>query len=445
MRRPAQMPGTALGPGETDSRIPNPMRSASQNSVSRELLPTSVTSRRHPIHRWFNFIAGFSPEFVANCCNGTRLSEDSILLDPFAGCGTAPLVAAQMGLRAVGFEPHPVFFRIGRAKLTARTANLAEIEDVLLRGFELPVLSDVLPSAPLTFLGKLFSPPTLASLLGAREALRRGGLANDDLAFLVLSRTVDRCSHSQTDGIYKAPTSVKTALAPPAACRDILRMIREDLGRLAFHDDFGRCEYLEQSSESMAQVTAGSVSVVVTSPPYLNNFDYAEMTRMLLYFWGIANSWREISERVRTKLVINTTTAIPPREGDSRNFKAGVPSLLYVELDALVSQLAKRRRVKPGKKPYDSLIYPYFSQLTSVLGECFRCLRSGGEIHIMVADAALYGVHVRTPQIIATLLRELGFARTKCELVRRRGDRWILAKREGCAEGLGEYHVSAVR
>jgi hypothetical protein len=337
-----------------------------------------------------------------------------------------------------------VFFRIGRAKLSAVTANLAEIEDVLLRGFELPVIADVLPPAPRSFLGKLLSPATLASLLGAREALRRSGLADDDVAFLILSRTVDKCSHSQTDGIYKAPTTVKTAIAPAAACTEILRMIREDLGGLAFDDGIRRCEYLEHSSESMPDIPTGSVSIVVTSPPYLNNFDYAEMTRMLLYFWGIANSWREISERVRAKLVINTTTAIPAR-GDSRDFRAGVPALLHVELDALASRLAELRKVKAGKKPYDSLVYPYFSQLTSVLRECFRCLRRGAEIHVMVADAALYGVHVRTPQILAILLKELGFGKTKCELVRRRGHRWILAKREGSAEGLGEYHVSAVR
>jgi hypothetical protein len=238
---------------------------------------------------------------------------------------------------------------------------------------------------------------------------------------------------------------VKTAVAPGAACTEILRMIREDLGGLAFHDDIRRYQYFEQSSENMSDIATGSVSVVVTSPPYLNNFDYAEMTRMLLYFWGIANSWREISERVRAKLVINTTTAIPPRGADSRDFKTGVPFLLHVELDALASRLAELRKIKAGKKPYDSLVYPYFSQLTSVLRECFRCLRPGAEIHVMVADAALYGVHVRTPQIIATLLKELGFAKTKCELVRRRGHRWILAKREGSAEGLGEYHVSAVR
>ena len=29
--------------------------------------PTNLTTHRHPVDRWFNFIAGFSPEFVSSC------------------------------------------------------------------------------------------------------------------------------------------------------------------------------------------------------------------------------------------------------------------------------------------------------------------------------------------------------------------------------------------
>jgi len=35
----------------------------------------------------------------------------------------------------------------------------------------------------------------------------------------------------------------------------------------------------------MQAVAADSGSLIVTSPPYLNNFDFAEMARMYLYFW----------------------------------------------------------------------------------------------------------------------------------------------------------------
>ena len=60
---------------------------------------------------------------------------------------------------------------------------------------------------------------------------------------------------------------------------------------------------------------------------------------------------------------------------------------------------------------------------------------------MMVSDAALYGVHLPAPQWLAQIMTECGFLDVQCEIVRPRGHRWILDKREGSPEGLGEYYV----
>jgi hypothetical protein len=185
--------------------------------VSKERLPTNTTTYQHPIHRWFNFIAGFSPEFVDDCCEKVRGNGEACFLDPFAGCATSLLVARQRRMRAIGFEPHPFFFRIARAKLPSADAihQLDEIERVLEKGFLTPCPASRLPETPAMFLRKLIPENSLESLLGAKEALDAAELADNDLAFLILSRVLDKSSHSQTDGIYKAPTSKKRRLLHP--------------------------------------------------------------------------------------------------------------------------------------------------------------------------------------------------------------------------------------
>ena len=93
------------------------MQLALPGSADAAKLPTSLTSRHHEIHRWFNFVAGFSPEFVASCIDGAEGVRDGYVLDPFAGAGTTLVEAQLAGLPATGYEPHPFFAEMARAKL----------------------------------------------------------------------------------------------------------------------------------------------------------------------------------------------------------------------------------------------------------------------------------------------------------------------------------------
>ena len=36
--------------------------------ITREQMPTATTANNHPVHRWYNFIAGYSPEYVEFTC-----------------------------------------------------------------------------------------------------------------------------------------------------------------------------------------------------------------------------------------------------------------------------------------------------------------------------------------------------------------------------------------
>jgi DNA modification methylase len=75
-------------------------------SVAPWRLPTNTTTRQHAVHRWFNFIAGFSPELVWLCCERVG-RKNATLLDPFAGCGTSLVAATQHGFSVAGSDRHP--------------------------------------------------------------------------------------------------------------------------------------------------------------------------------------------------------------------------------------------------------------------------------------------------------------------------------------------------
>jgi len=90
--------------------------------IKSELLSTNVTSDRYPIHKWFNFVAGYSPEYVElvinEYCNKYGKRPVAIL-DPFSGCATTSVVANAMGIKSMGIERNPFFYKIGFTKANA--------------------------------------------------------------------------------------------------------------------------------------------------------------------------------------------------------------------------------------------------------------------------------------------------------------------------------------
>lgn len=411
-------------------------------------LPTNLTTNRWPIHRWFNFIAGFSPEFVSQCIQEAGLVKgEGMLIDPFAGLSTALVQANFESVCSVGFETHPFFYDISLAKICppSSTQNIDHIKSICysVRPFA-GELEKVWSPTATVFLRKIVSERSLrylASAMLAEEAISR---PERPLFRLILSRVLELAAHSQTDGIYKAPTTLKDSLEYSIALRKVCDEVRFDVESVG-----GNLRPLAklhpESSENMKRLKDGSCSLCVTSPPYLNNFDFAEMTRLQLYFWRYAGSWGEITERVRRRLIVNTTTAPTDLKRRQTEFSASLSESLRSDLKPLIERLKQRRQHKAGKKDYHLLVYPYFAQMRNVFLELRRVLRPRSNFHLIVADSALYGVHMPTHQLLASLMAETGFEVVAVQNMRARGDRWVLKKRQGAGKPLGEFHVYARR
>jgi hypothetical protein len=254
-----------------------------------------------------------------------------------------------------------------------------------------------------------------------------------------VSKVLEAATGSQTDGIYKAPTSLKRAQDVPSALRTVCRMIWEDLALLA------KAERVEAAilSESSVDGILPGASLCVTSPPYLNNFDFAEMTRMELYFWRMAESWREITDIVRSKLLVNTTTAPRELKGGPDAYAEALPPELFATGHRLYDSVALASAGR--SKDYHRLIFPYINGLFQVFDRCHRALQDGAPIHVIVADSAFYGVHVPLHDLVSEALNLCGFREVSTRHLRERGERWVLAKRKGPPGKLGEYWISATR
>ena len=57
---------------------------------------------KSPIHNWYRFTAGFSYKFVDYVLND--LPKETVIYEPFAGCGTTLVSSQKRGLFSVGNE-----------------------------------------------------------------------------------------------------------------------------------------------------------------------------------------------------------------------------------------------------------------------------------------------------------------------------------------------------
>ena len=262
-------------------------------------LPTNTLSNSKRIQRWGNFIAGFSIEFVEKCLDELKnKNRTGVVLDPFAGCGTTLIGAKNSGFNAIGYEPHTVFFSITEAKIGHyQPEDLSEIVELLSSDFG---ESDWSPDARL-FLEKLFTEDNLHHISRAAYALQKIPSELKPLGITIFFKTCELACGSQTDGIYKAPTSRKRHIPFADALQSVKAMISDDIESEWYQQHWlhtPQAYIICESSEDMSKIDRESVAICITSPPYLNNFDYSEMTRMHLYLLGWCKNWKDISEKL---------------------------------------------------------------------------------------------------------------------------------------------------
>jgi hypothetical protein len=160
--------------------------------------------------------------------------------------------------------------------------------------------------------------------------------------------------------------------------------------------------YAEDFFAGNPRVESGSVDLMLTSPPYLNNYHYARNTRPQLYWLGLISSPEE--QR-------------PLEEGNFGTFwqiareKHDVP--LALEHRGLHRILAQLRKLNPEKGQYGgrgwaNYAASYFNDCDRFLIVLKRVLAPGGTGVIVVGNSILQGVNVPVQDLIADIAKMHG-------------------------------------
>jgi hypothetical protein len=380
-----------------------------------------------PVHRWFRFPAGYSAEWALSLLKGKRGEGGLKVLDPFAGSGTTLVAADQAGVESWGLEAQPFIWRICEGKLAwdADVRRFLGGADVMARRVDA-----LQPSEPVvnSLTSKCFEPKVLAEIQALFEALPDDDPAVRRLLWLAVVAVIRRCSRVAAAPwqyvLPKRPRARVPSSALPEFREQVQRMAADmaSLRRTTGGRSRSRVQLLDARRASK---TAGrGFDLVLTSPPYLNNYDYADATRLELSVLGEVEAWADL-HRYRRDLVVSC----------SHHFAGKPPSLssllshpllepIREELSGVCGGLGEAKEARGGRKDYDVMTAAYFGGMAEHWRELAGILAPGAELCYVIGDSAPYGVHVPTEDWLGRLGEPLGFRPRGFEKVRDRNVRW---------------------
>lgn len=258
---------------------------------------TSRQRQAHSIHE-ISYRACFKPQLPAFFISRLTNPGD-IVYDPFMGRGTTPVEAALMGRVPWGCDINPV-----SARLVAPRLNPPTGEEILARIATLPLTTD---AAPWEDLLVFYHPEVLQGITALRDYFARPEADKID-HWLRMVSTNRLTGHSGGFfSVYTLPPNqavsvpsqirinTKRNQTPPL--RDIRAILDKKSRQLLGDLTTDQRRIMAQSAAASRLITAscdhtpelpdGQVSLVVTSPPFLNEVNYQIDNWLRCWFHGL--------------------------------------------------------------------------------------------------------------------------------------------------------------
>lgn len=391
-------------------------------------------NKKLPFHRWVPWIAGFSSNFVEDCFRNyldpSIPASQVTILDPFAGVGTTLTEGIMHGYNVIGFEINPYAYLACKIKLSARNLNARHLDEELQRflRYYTPRAADrdYKPrSCPPEKFGTriaFFSPEVERKALIIIDYLSSiKNMEVRDLFRLAFGTVmVSFSNYSYEPSLGRRESSGKENILDAPVEQIFAAKIRDmssDIGEFEeLHAETAKnlkAEVLNKNFLNALEFCSEDVvDLLVTSPPYLNNYHYLRNTRPQLFWLGIAADPKELHVVEQESFgkfwqTVRGLNTIP------LNFRH---ALLEEKLDLL-------RGINAGKKTYGghgwaNYAATYFNDSYRFCAVLRKLLKPNGTAVVVIGNSILQGVEIKTDEIFADIGELAGLKRKDIILLR---------------------------
>jgi len=328
-------------------------------------------------------------------------------LDPFAGVGTTLTEAYLHGHNVIGFEINPYAALAARLKLEAirivpetfarRISDFAKFMKHSARQNGKGPLS----KAPIGFAGRtqFFSPKVERKVLFALDYINSiPNVLYRDLFRLALGSTMVSVSNYTYEPSLTRRIAVEKPEIKDAEVGDVivakLETMLEDVNwlqkQIARSGTKQKALILPESVLSSSLRRRDFVDLVVTSPPYLNNYHYPRNTRPQINWLGFASGpgYRGAREMLSFGKFWQTVRDLP---AVGLNFD-------LQELERIIGRIRtlNPERGSYGGRGWANYVTTYFNDTQRFCDILFRLLRPGAAAMVVLGNSVIQGVEVKT-------------------------------------------------
>lgn len=368
-------------------------------------------------HGWLRLTPAYSLKLVQ--AQLAKLPHDAVVLEPFSGSGTTPLVAQEFGLECEAREINPFLVWFGNVKLD--DYNNGDAQSFISAAHEIAAdarcdFPNDYWTPPLFHIEKWWNPPTLQALSALKHHInKRDGKTKNllDVAFCRVMIASSSAAFNHQSMSFKDVPEYETGQERI----DFEAVITSFEAEAAFVFDT-----LQQPMVRTAWVREGDstcpfddfkpADLVITSPPYANRMSYIREMRPYMYWLGFLDSGTAAGE-------LDWKTTGGTWGSASTKLKYWTPddtSPIDQELDAVCADILAG---KSGEilSPY---VHKYFHDMWLHFKAITPAVKSGGQLCYIVGNSTFSGHEVPTQEWYADMMRALGYSNVHIDVIRKR-------------------------
>ncbi|MCX6721595.1 MAG: DNA methyltransferase [Candidatus Staskawiczbacteria bacterium] len=360
---------------------------------------SQTTAFTHDYHR---YPAKFIPQIVRKLIEDYAPEKNQIICDPFGGCGTTLVEAKLLGHKSIGFDINPVAKLITQTKTSA--INPKTLQNYRQKFLDFYENNNAENRIHYPRIGYWFDEPTVKELDRIYSAIKKIENPNVRRFFLCsFSHNLKNCSRWLMKSIK--PTIDKNKELPnplKSFLHHLDSMVKKNE---KFYSKLSESNFLNvqakmyrKDSTKKFPIRSNSIDLIITSPPYVTSYEYADLHQLTLLWFGEDpnhfKKWHHFSDEFidfRRKFI--GTGSKKEKNGD---INSEIGSKIVNDLMQIERPLA----IDVGN---------YFLDMKKVFAEMHRVLKSGSKACVIIGNTTLRGVAILNAEVAVEQMQKAGF------------------------------------